>query len=143
MSKGEQKTAMGDVAAALHEIERIGTHAQKIDEYKKLASKLFEAKDFNGLKTFLCRLAEEAPQTGEAVPTMISRQVLQDFVNEIFNSKMPEQQIKELGQITLSKLKPRLSSFEEPFSEVSEKMADILQVKAIFCQQNLFSKHDV
>jgi hypothetical protein len=121
---------MGEsVAAALDAIERIGTHAQKIDEYKKLASRLFEASDFHGLVTFLSRLAEEAPSSGEAVPTMISRQVLQDFVNEIFTSKLPAPQIKELAQTTLSKLKPRLSSFEEPFSDVSEKMADILQVK--------------
>jgi hypothetical protein len=120
---------MGEsVTAALDAIERIGTHAQKIDEYKKLASRLFEASEFHGLVTFLSRLAEEAPSSGEAVPTMISRQVLQDFVNEIFTSKLPAPQIKELAQATLSKLKTRLSSFEEPFSDVSEKMADILQV---------------
>lgn len=35
--------AMGDVNAALDSIEKLGTHAQKIEEYKKLADMLFKA----------------------------------------------------------------------------------------------------
>lgn len=119
---------MGDVQQLLESIERIGTHAQKIEEYKKLAARLFAALDLEGLKAFLSRLAEDPPPSGEAVPTMISRQVLQDFVQEIFTSKLPPAQIKELGQLALAKLKARLSSFEEPMGTVSEKIADILQV---------------
>ena len=34
---------MGDVTASLDAIERMGTHAQKIEEYKKLAEALFKA----------------------------------------------------------------------------------------------------
>jgi len=33
---------MGDVTAALDSIEKMSTHAQKIDEYKKLAESLFK-----------------------------------------------------------------------------------------------------
>mmetsp|Transcript_64931 Transcript_64931/g.159874 ORF Transcript_64931/g.159874 Transcript_64931/m.159874 type:complete len:291 (-) Transcript_64931:12-884(-) len=120
---------MGDVGGQLDAIERIGTHAQKIDEYKKLAGRLFQAADMPGLVAFLSRLAEDPPPSGEAVPTMISRQVLQDFVQEIFVSKLPAAQIKELGMLALAKLKARLSSFEEPMGTVSEKIADILQAE--------------
>jgi len=118
---------MADSHDALDAIERIGTHAQKVEEYKKLATKLLSEGNMQGLKTFVCRLAEDAPSRGEAVPTMISRQVLQDFVGEIFTSTLPQALRRELGQLALQKLKARLSSFEEPFSIVSEKMADILQ----------------
>uniref|UniRef100_A0A7S0VKD4 COP9 signalosome complex subunit 4 n=1 Tax=Hemiselmis tepida TaxID=464990 RepID=A0A7S0VKD4_9CRYP len=118
---------MTDAHDALDAIERIGTHAQKVEEYKKLATKLLTEANMQGLSTFVRRLSEDPPQRGEAVPTMISRQVLQDFVSELFNSSLPQAQRRELGQLALQKLKARLSSFEEPFSIVSEKMADILQ----------------
>eukprot|EP00285_Hemiselmis_virescens_P000630 CAMPEP_0173414480 /NCGR_PEP_ID=MMETSP1356-20130122/84350_1 /TAXON_ID=77927 ORGANISM="Hemiselmis virescens, Strain PCC157" /NCGR_SAMPLE_ID=MMETSP1356 /ASSEMBLY_ACC=CAM_ASM_000847 /LENGTH=429 /DNA_ID=CAMNT_0014376663 /DNA_START=35 /DNA_END=1324 /DNA_ORIENTATION=- len=118
---------MTDANTSLDAIERIGTHAQKVEEYKRLATKLLAEANMAGLSTFLRRLSEDPPQRGEAVPTMISRQVLQDFVGEIFTSQLPQAQRRELGQLALQKLKARLSSFEEPFSIISEKMADILQ----------------
>ncbi|EKX53209.1 hypothetical protein GUITHDRAFT_156990 [Guillardia theta CCMP2712] len=119
---------MSDLASQLDAIEKISTHAQKIDEYKKLAEKLFANPCMDSLHFFLSRMAEDPPPSGEAVPTMISRQVLQDFVNFVFtcNTLTPAQK-KELGNLCLAKLKARLSSFEEQFSMASEHMADILQ----------------
>jgi COP9 signalosome complex subunit 4 len=79
------------------------------------------------LVTFLGRLAEDPPPSGEAVPTMISRQVIQEFVQLLFSGCMGPAQTKELGNLCLTKLRARISSFEEQFSTVSEKIADILQ----------------
>eukprot|EP00802_Teleaulax_amphioxeia_P000828 Tamp_00829.p2 GENE.Tamp_00829~~Tamp_00829.p2 ORF type:complete len:507 (+),score=154.75 Tamp_00829:4344-5864(+) len=121
--------SMADLAAQLEAIEKISTHAQKMEEYKRLAEKLFAAPDMGQLTHFLARLAEDPPPQGEAVPTMISRQVLQDFNNLLFapGVGLSRAQVKELGNLCLTKLRARLSSFEEQFSAVSEKMADILQ----------------
>eukprot|EP00961_Rhodomonas_salina_P121045 1629108-Rhodomonas_salina.1 len=66
---------MSGVAAQLDAIEKVATHAQKIEEYKKLAERLFAEKDIASLDNFLHRLADDPPPSGEAVPTMISRQV--------------------------------------------------------------------
>jgi COP9 signalosome complex subunit 4 len=121
---------MADLAAQLDAIEKISTHAQKVDEYKKLAERLFAAPDMGLLTQFLVRLADDPPPQGEAVPTMISRQVLQDFSGLLFApgaKGLSRAQVKELGNLCLAKLRARLSSFEEQFSAVSEKMADILQ----------------
>ena len=120
---------MTDLAAQLDAIEKISTHAQKVDEFKKLAERLFAAPDTGQLSQFLSRLAEDPPPQGEAVPTMISRQVLQEFNNLLFSQGvgLSRVQVKTLGNLFLTKLRARLSSFEEQFSAVSEKMADILQ----------------
>ncbi|KAJ1473227.1 hypothetical protein T484DRAFT_3364849 [Baffinella frigidus] len=118
---------MGDVTASLDAIEKMATHAQKIEEYKKLSEALFKAGVMAPLITFLSRLAEDPPPSGEAVPTMISRQVIQEYVNLLFLPTLPPAQTKELGNLCLAKLRARLSSFEEQFSTVSEKIADILQ----------------
>mmetsp|Transcript_11464 Transcript_11464/g.16388 ORF Transcript_11464/g.16388 Transcript_11464/m.16388 type:complete len:428 (-) Transcript_11464:523-1806(-) len=120
---------MADLAAQLDVIEKISTHAQKVEEFKKLAERLFAAPDIGQLTHFLARLSEDPPPQGEAVPTMISRQVLQDFTVLLFapGVGLSRAQVKELGNLLLAKLKVRLSSFEEQFSAVSEKMADILQ----------------
>lgn len=122
-------SSMADLAAQFDAIEKISTHAQKVEEYKKLAERLFSAPDIGQLTYFLSRLCEDPPQQGEAVPTMISRQVLQDFNNLLFapGVGLSPAQVKELGNLCLTKLRARLSSFEEQFSAVSEKMADILQ----------------
>ena len=58
---------------------------------------------------------------------MISRQVIQEFVQLLFSGCMGPAQTKELGNLCLTKLRARISSFEEQFSTVSEKIADILQ----------------
>jgi len=120
---------MTDLAAQLDAIEKISTHAQKVDEFKKLAERLFAAPDTGQLSQFLARLSEDPPPQGEAVPTMISRQVLQEFNNLLFAQGvgLSREQVKTLGNLFLTKLRARLSSFEEQFSAVSEKMADILQ----------------
>ena len=120
---------MTDLAAQLDAIEKISTHAQKVDEFKKLAERLFAAPDTGQLSQFLSRLSEDPPPQGEAVPTMISRQVLQEFNNLLFSQGvgLSRVQVKTLGNLFLTKLRARLSSFEEQFSAVSEKMADILQ----------------
>jgi COP9 signalosome complex subunit 4 len=120
---------MTDLAAQLDAIEKISTHAQKVDEFKKLAERLFAAPDTGQLSQFLARLSEDPPPQGEAVPTMISRQVLQEFNNLLFSQGvgLSREQVKTLGNLFLTKLRARLSSFEEQFSAVSEKMADILQ----------------
>jgi len=118
---------MSGVAAQLDAIEKVATHAQKIEEYKKLAERLFAEKDIASLDNFLHRLADDPPPSGEAVPTMISRQVLQDFVDRVFGSGLSKEQVKNLGNSCMTTLKARLSSFEESFSTVSEKFADILQ----------------
>ena len=120
---------MTDLAAQLDAIEKISTHAQKVDEFKKLAERLFAAPDTGQLSQFLARLSEDPPPQGEAVPTMISRQVLQEFNNLLFSQGvgLSREQVKTLGNLFLPKLRARLSSFEEQFSAVSEKMADILQ----------------
>ena len=70
------------------------------------------------LVTFLSRLVEDPPTTGEAVPTMISRQVIQEYVNLLFAPTLPPAQTKDLGSLCLEKLRARLSSFEEQFSTV-------------------------
>ena len=121
--------SMTDLAAQLDAIEKISTHAQKVDEFKKLAERLFAAPDTGQLSQFLARLSEDPPPQGEAVPTMISRQVLQEFNNLLFSQGvgLSREQVKTLGNLFLTKLRARLSSFEEQFSAVSEKMADILQ----------------
>jgi len=75
---------MADLAAQLDVIEKISTHAQKVEEFKKLAERLFAAPDIGQLTHFLARLSEDPPPQGEAVPTMISRQVLQDFTVLLF-----------------------------------------------------------
>jgi hypothetical protein len=117
-----------EVVASLDAIDKLGSHAQKIEEYKKLADRLFQSKGVPSLITFLSRLADDPPSSGEAVPTIISRQVLQDFVTQIFESALARDQVKELGNVTLTKLRTRQSAFEEQITLVSEKMADILQV---------------
>eukprot|EP00291_Cryptomonas_curvata_P017564 CAMPEP_0172167884 /NCGR_PEP_ID=MMETSP1050-20130122/9823_1 /TAXON_ID=233186 /ORGANISM="Cryptomonas curvata, Strain CCAP979/52" /LENGTH=416 /DNA_ID=CAMNT_0012838731 /DNA_START=43 /DNA_END=1290 /DNA_ORIENTATION=+ len=118
---------MSEVMAALDAIEKIGSHAQKIEEYKKLADRLFQAKDVPSLVSLLARLADDPPSSGEAVPTIISRQVLQDFVTQIFDASLSRVQMKELGTIALNKLRARQSAFEEQITIISEKLADILQ----------------
>lgn len=75
------------------------------------------------LITFLSRLAEDPPPSGEAVPTMISRQVIQEYVNLLFLPTLPPAQTKELGNLCLAKLRARLSSFEEQFSTVRSQPA--------------------
>ena len=75
------------------------------------------------LVTFLSRLVEDPPTTGEAVPTMISRQVIQEYVNLLFAPTLPPAQTKDLGSLCLEKLRARLSSFEEQFSTVCSKPA--------------------
>ena len=124
--------SMADLGAQLDAIEKISTHAQKVDEFKKLTERLFAAPDMGQLTHFLSRLADDPPpHGGEAVPTMISRQVLQDFSTLLFakEKRLSSAQVKELGNLCLSKLRARLSSFEEQFSTVSEQMADILQAE--------------
>lgn len=66
---------MSGVSAQLDAIEKVATHAQKIEEYKKLAERLFAERDVANLTNFLHRLADDPPPSGESVPTMISRQV--------------------------------------------------------------------
>ena len=124
-------TSMADLAAQFDAIEKISTHAQKVEEFKKLAERLFSSPDMGQLTYFLSRLSEDPPPQGEAVPTMISRQVLHDFNNLLFapGVGLSPAQVKELGNLCLTKLRARLSSFEEQFSAVSEKMADILQAE--------------
>ena len=120
---------MAEVMATLDTIEKIGSHAQKIEEYKKLADRLFQAKDVPSLVSLLARLADDPPSSGEAVPTIISRQVLQDFVTQIFDASLSREQMKELGTIALNKLRARQSAFEEQITIISEKLADILQAR--------------
>lgn len=123
---------MSEVGASLDAIEKMGSHAQKIEEYKKLADRLFQGKDVPALISFLARLADDPPSSGEAVPTIISRQVLQDFVVQIFDSSLNRDQVKELANIALNKLRARQSAFEEQITIISEKLADILQVCIYF-----------
>ncbi len=117
-----------EVTISLDSIDKLGSHGQKIDEYKKLAERLFQSQDVPSLIIFLSRLADEPQNPAEAVPTIISRQVLQDFVTQIFDSTMRRDQVKEVGNVALNKLRARQSAFEEQITLVSEKMADILQV---------------
>ena len=117
---------MSEVNGSLDAIEKMSSHAQKIEEYKKLADRLFQEKDISSLISFLGRLADDSPTS--AVPTIISRQVLQDFVAQIFESALNGDQVKELANIALNKLRARQSAFEEQITIVSEKFADILQV---------------
>ena len=56
----------------LDAIEKMGTHAQKIDEYKKLAVKLFQGKDVQSLTYFLARLADDPPSGGTPPPSLYS-----------------------------------------------------------------------
>ena len=63
------------------------------------------------------------------MPTIISRQVLQDFVVQVFDGTLSREHIKELGNVALNKLRARQSAFEEQITLVSEKMADMLQVR--------------
>ena len=53
--------SMADLAAQLDAIERVSTHAQKIEEFKKLAERLFAAPDIGQLTQFLARLSEDPP----------------------------------------------------------------------------------
>ena len=96
--------SMTDLAAQLDAIEKISTHAQKVDEFKKLAERLFAAPDTGQLSQFLARLSEDPPPQGEAVPTMISRQVLQEF-NDLFISQgdgISRDQVKTMGNLFLT-----------------------------------------
>jgi hypothetical protein len=122
---------MSEVNGSLDAIEKMGSHAQKIEEYKKLADRLFQEKDVPSLISFLGRLADDSATS--AVPTIISRQVLQDFVVQIFDSSLHRDQAKQLADIALTKLRARQSAFEEQITTVSEKFADILQVLFSCC----------
>ena len=123
-----EPSRMSEVLTNLDASEKMGSHAQKIEEYKKRADRLFQVKDVPALVSFLSRLADDPPSSGEAVPTIISRQVLQDFVVQIFESALSREETKDLANIALNKLRARQSAFEEQITIISEKLADILQV---------------
>lgn len=63
---------------------------------------------------------------------LFPRVYLQGYFHCMFSLSLllPCDQIKNLAQECLSTLRARLSSFEESFSTVSEKIADILQVSS-------------
>jgi len=87
----------------------------RIDRFKSALAKLFQQCNWADLDKFVDLV------TSEDVPLMISRQVLSELAGML--PQLPSLQLKELGLLTLERMQPRASTFEEQLSLIREHLS--------------------
>lgn len=100
-------------------IVAISDHKEKVEQYKSLISQLVADGETKGLAAVLDNLVSES------TPLVVSRLVLGSFTESI--QKLSPQLLLDIGHHALKGLQPRIQSFEDQFSSISEALAVIYQ----------------
>jgi COP9 signalosome complex subunit 4 len=87
----------------------------RIDRFKSALAKLFHQCNWPDMDKFV------GVVTSEDVPLVISRQVLSELAGML--PQLPSTQLKELGLLTLERMQPRASTFEEQISLIREHLS--------------------
>ncbi|XP_010552497.1 PREDICTED: COP9 signalosome complex subunit 4-like [Tarenaya hassleriana] len=97
----------------------IADQRQKIEQYKRILASVLSSNDILQAKKFIDHILSDD------VPLVVSRQLLQSFAQELGRLE-PETQ-KEIASNTLSRIQPRVVSFEEQALIIREKLADLYE----------------
>ncbi|XP_044475454.1 COP9 signalosome complex subunit 4 [Mangifera indica] len=104
---------------ALATASAISDQRQKIEQYKHILSSVISSNDILQAKKFIDHILSDD------VPLVVSRQLLQTFVQELRRLQAETQ--KEIANYTLAQIQPRVVSFEEQVLVIREKLADLYE----------------
>ncbi|KAK4770549.1 hypothetical protein SAY87_031081 [Trapa incisa] len=92
---------------------------QRIEQYKLILASVLSSNDIVQMKKFIEHMLSDN------VPLVLSRQLLQNFVQEL-GSLNPDIQ-KEIAHYALAQIQPRVVSFEEQVLVIREKLAELYE----------------
>ncbi|CAL5223938.1 g6541 [Coccomyxa viridis] len=105
--------------ATLDSVAQLTDQKQKIEQYRLLLNDILASGSRQKCQSFVDHMLSDA------VPLVISRQLLQAFTNEI-KEKLSRDVHKDVATFTLDKLQPRVVSYEEQVTAIREQLADLL-----------------
>lgn len=117
---------MSSVQQTLAAITAISDQKTKLDRLTPLLNQLIESRDVEGLKAFVDAMSNEE------TPVIISRQLLQAFAVSI--SSLPKDVHKQVAHYALTKVQPRVVTFEEQVTIIRENLAELYQAEQDFLQ---------